>query len=64
MVTNQIQASRGLKQGCVLALGYVLIKANTVPPRIGPHKLQVTQYADGLVILDHTKIGMQHALEE
>ena len=43
-------------------LGQALINANLYTPRLGSTKLPILQYADDLVLLDHTKIGLQKAL--
>ena len=37
--------------------------SNLAIPKIGPTKIFLTQYADDLVLLDYTKIGLQKGLE-
>lgn len=70
--TEKIATDRGLEQGCVLApmlfnvyttdMGKALQGASLATPRIGHIKIQLMQYADDLVLLDYTKIGLQKAL--
>ena len=70
-LTSEIKTTSGLKQGCVLApilfnlymadLGKALTGASLAPPKIGQTHLQILQYADNLVLIDHTK-GLQRAL--
>ena len=71
--TVEIQTTRGLKQGCVLApllfnlytteLGKSLEGSGQLTPKRGLPRIQVLQYKDDLVILDHTRVGLQRTLD-
>lgn len=43
-------------------LGEALKGASLVAPRLGSVRLPVLQYADNTAIMDHTKVGLQRAL--
>ena len=43
-------------------VGRTLEVACLAPPRIGQVKIHILQYADDLVLLDQTKVGLQRAL--
>ena len=73
-LSRQVPTTKGLKQGCVLApilfnlymadLTPALDSCNCHAPRLGRTPLSSFLYADDVVLVSHTQVGLQHLLDE
>lgn len=73
-LSSEIKIHNGLKQGCVLApclfniyladLYSNLKTINGIPPKLAEDHIHYLQYADDIVVLSHTPIGLQRIINQ